>query len=156
MTFKVFISSSARDKNIVNELKDTLNRYGIVSILFSEVTANAPYSQSLRDQIQSSDCVLAIISAESADIDNVGYEIGLADSLNRPVIPIVEEGVAIPTFLFGKEYILIDRDQPKLSYQRAADYLNKLKLEKEQRNAIGGVLLLGLGLLLLGALFSSD
>lgn len=76
--------------------------------------------------------------------------------MNKPVIPIVEEGSEIPTFLEGKEYILVNSDQPKLSYQRAADYLNKLKLEKETRNAIGGVLLLGLGLLLLGALFSSD
>ena len=43
-----------------------------------------------------------------------------------------------------------------MSYEQAAKYLEGLKIEKERRNALGGLFLLGLGLLILAALASGD
>lgn len=156
MTFKVFISSSVRDIGIVEELRETLERYGITSITSREIPINVPIEQYLRHQIHNSDCFLAIIGRGGSQSENVNFELGIATSLNRPVIPVVEEGSVIPQNLANRQYILINRDQPRLSYENAAKYLKKLEVEKETRNAIGGLILLGLGLLLLGALFSSD
>ena len=168
MTFKVFISSSLEDIHLVNELKETLERYGILPILPMEmaelkqyIEGARPYRPSKEDltpmimqQIQTSDCVLVIVGRGGKRSEFVDFETGVATAQNKLIIPIVEEGAEIPKTLANKEYILIDRNQPRLSYERAAQYLNKLKIEKERRNAIGGLLLLGLGFLLLAALVS--
>ena len=53
--------------------------------------------------------------------------------LFRPIIPIVERGAYIPDSLRDKEYIVIDRTQPKLSYENAAKYINSLKIQKDKR-----------------------
>ena len=172
MTFKVFISSSMEDMHIVDELRKTLERYGIQPVLSPEemharetpdfyLLRKIPPSEiglipDIKHQIQNSDCILVIIGRGGRRFENVDFEIGIATALNKLVIPIVEEGSEIPKSLANREYILIDRNRPKLSYERAAQYLNRLKLEKERRNAIGGLVLLGLGLLLLGALVSGD
>jgi nucleoside 2-deoxyribosyltransferase len=156
MTFKVFISSSVRDMQIVRELKEILERYGIIPVLPSEVILPMPIARVINQQIQTSDCVLVIVGRGGERSETVNFELGVATALNKPVIPIVEEGSEIPENLINKEYILMDRNRPKLSYERAAQYLSRLKVEKETRNAIGGLLLLGLGLLLLSALASSD
>ena len=161
MTFKVFISSSMEDIHIVNELKETLERYGIETILPSEYEIELmppalPLADMIKRQIQISDCVLVIIGRGGRRSESVGYELGIATAMNRLVIPIVEEGSEIPPILINRQYILIDRNQPRLSYENAAQYLKRLKIEKERKNAIGGLVLLGLGLLLLGALASED
>jgi len=171
MTFKVFISSSMKDMRIVEELKETLERYGIEPILPTDIiiekvmerhlfgdgierreTRTMPWIANIQQQIHKSDCILVIVGMGGRRSEFVDLEIGMATALNKLVVPIVEEGAKIPRTLVDRQFILIDRNQPKLSYERAAQYLNRLKIEKERRNAIGGLLLLGLGLLLLNAL----
>lgn len=171
MAYKVFISSSLKDMQAVNELKGSLTRYGIESILPSEpdIVPPSPWfaksppipfpvSQTdlVKKQIQDSDCVLVVIGRDGSRSESVDFEIGVAMGSGRLIIPLIEEGANIPRTLSDKQYILIDRNQPRLSYERAAQYLNQLKIEKEKRNAAAGLLLLGLGLFLLAALASSD
>jgi len=86
----------------------------------------------------------------------VNYEIELARKLSKQIIPIVERGAYIPDSLGDKEYIVIDRTQPKLSYENAAKYINSLKIQKEERSVLGGLLLVGIGLVLLAALTSDE
>jgi nucleoside 2-deoxyribosyltransferase len=163
MTFKVFISSSVSDIHIVNELKRTLERYGVQPIMPSEVEEyrgraffggeiRSPPSitDKIKQLIRISDCVLVIIGRGGGQSTHVGFEIGVASALDKLIIPIVEEGSEIPKNLVDREYILIDRNRPKLSYERAAQYLNRLEIEKQKRNNIGGLLLL------LAALASGD
>lgn len=155
MTFTVFISSSVRDMQIIRELKETLERYGITSVLSPDTfPPSVSIEQTISQQIQASDCVLVIIGRYGERSETLNSELGLATRLNRRIIPIVEEGAEIPENLHGREYILMDSNQPRLSYVHAAQYLSRLKVEKETRNIIGGLLLLGLGVLLLGALTS--
>ncbi|MGD0994944.1 MAG: toll/interleukin-1 receptor domain-containing protein [Candidatus Bathyarchaeia archaeon] len=157
MTFKVFISSSVLDSTVANELKNNLERYGIISVLSPNNEAmSLPYEQFVRNQIQTSDCLLAIMGKGGSRLENVNYELGMAVALNKIVLPFVEKGSNIPQFLAQKAFIVFDRDNPRLSYERTAQYLNQLKIEKEKRDSIGGLLLLGLGIILLGALASSE
>lgn len=156
MTFRVFISSSMKDMEIVNELREMLVRYGIEASVPWEIPAGTQVADKISEEIQKSDCVLLIIGKGGGRSANVDFEIGIATALKKLIIPLVEQGSEIPKSLLNREYVSIDRNQPKLSYERAAQYLRSLKVEKEKRNAIGGLLLLGLGLLLLAALTSGD
>jgi len=168
MTFRVFISSSIEDIHTVNELRKTLERYGIQSIvpdvegyrgthyIGGEIRPLGAIVDEIKQRIQASDCVLAIIGKGGSQSENVDSEIGIARGLGKLIIPVVEEGCEIPQNLANRGYILMDKNRPRLSYERAAQYLNTLRIEEERRNAIGGLLLLGLGLLLLAALASGD
>jgi hypothetical protein len=164
------------DTNTVNELRETIHRYGIETSLSEEVTsvrdqpiddaskAHAYYGimfepifqSQIRARVVNSDCVLVMISRNGTRSEIVNWEIGIAEGLGKTIIPIIEQGAEIPETLRGKQYIIVDRNQPRLSYDNAAQYLNRLKIEKESRNAIGGLLLLGIGLFLLAAIASSD
>jgi len=163
VTFKVFVSGSIRETEIIGELIETLGRYGIQSTIPGEFSndiafpvTGVPTANLVEHQIQNSDCVLFIITKDGMRADAVNLELGIARALNRVIVPIVEEGAKLPANLANVPYISIDRNQPKLGYERAAEYLSKLKTEKENKNTIGGLVLLGLGLLFLGLLASSD
>jgi hypothetical protein len=156
LTFKVFISASILDFAIVEELRKTLGKYGIESVTSKDIPRVKSITQFLSQQIGDCDCFLAIIGIGGTQLNNVNYEISLAISQNKPIIPIAEEGALIPQIIANRQYIVMDRKQPLLSYEHAATYLHELKIKKEQKNAIGGLVLLGLGLLLLGAIVSSD
>ena len=158
MTFRVFISASMEDIHIVNELIEIFKRHGIDIVLPQETMLTEPITVTdmTKKQIRTSDCVLAIMGRGGSWSADVAFEIGMAAALGKLVIPIVEEGTEIPASLRQTECIIVDKNQPKLSYERAARYLDKLKIEKERRNAVGGLVLLGLGLLLLDALASGN
>ena len=156
MTFKVFISSSMQNMYVVNEFINVLYKYGIETIVPWEISISEEYEKTIYQLILSSDCVLVIIGLRSGYLDNVNYEVELARKLFKPIIPIVESGAYIPDSLKNNEYILIDRAQPKLSYENAAKYINSLKIQKEKRSGLGGLLLLGIGLVLLAALTSEE
>ncbi|MCL5876334.1 MAG: toll/interleukin-1 receptor domain-containing protein [Candidatus Bathyarchaeota archaeon] len=156
MPFKVFISASMKDRAIVQELKSTIVKYGITAMSVDEMPANENVEHYIRNQIWSTDCFLAIIGNDSTQSRNVDLEMGMAVSYNKVIVPIVEEGASIPRSIASRQFILIDKDNPRLSYERAANYLNQLKMEQDKRNSIGGLVLLGLGILLLGALASSS
>lgn len=156
MTFSVFIISSMTDSETVNELKRVLNQYGIQTYTSHDFTNNTNLVNSVRTTIMNSDCILAIITRDSKQSRNVDFQIGVATGSHKLIIPIIEKGSEIPRILDNMQYIEIDKQYPKLSYERAAKYLSGLKIEKENRSTIGGLLLLGLGLVLLGALASGD
>lgn len=115
-----------------------------------------PIVDKTKHQIETSDCTLVIVGRGGSRSESVDLEVGMATRLNKLIIPIVEEGAQIPRSLTTRRCILIDRNQPELSYERAAQYISSLKIEKERRNAIGGLVLVGLGLLFLAALASED
>jgi len=155
------------DMYVVNELEETLRRYGIEisspKRVFESMYGYARHgpiafpkddrvSVDLRQHIQNSDCVLIIVGRGVGR--SINTEVKLASLYGKLLIPIVEEGAEIPRSLAHRECIVVDKNQPRLSYERAAQYLNKLKIEKERRNSIGGLLLLGIGVLLLAALVS--
>ena len=154
--FRVFISSSINDMYIVNELTNILNKYGIETSVPWNLPTNIEYTRAIYQQIYNSDCILVIISLSTGYYENVNYEIKTAKSLSKTIIPLIEYGAYIPNNLRDKDYILIDRMQPRLSYENAAKYLHSLKIQKERKNGIGGLILLGLGLLLLAALSSEE
>lgn len=156
MTFSVYIISSLKDVDTVYELERVLNQYGIQVLTGPIVKPGAGLEESIKTTIMNSDCTLVMIGKEGRPSNNVNYEIGLAMGLGKLVIPIVEKGSEIPRNLADKQYIIIDKEYPKLSYEGAAQYLNKLKIEKESRSTIGGLILLGIGLLILGAIASGD
>ena len=157
MTYNVFISSSMDDMHLVQELRKMLEQYGIHAVIpVEEAITTTAFTEKIKQLIQSSDCVLVIIGKGGRRSRNVDFEVGIATAQNKLIIPLIEEGAEKPNILLNKMYIVIDKNKPQLSYESAAKYLSKQKIEKENRDTLGGLLLLGLGILILGALLSGD
>lgn len=145
------------DMNLVQDLRKMLEQYGIHAIIPTEESiAIASIVDKIKQLIQSSDCVLVIIGKGGQRSRNVDFELGLATGQNKLIIPLIEEGAEKPSILLNKPYIVIDKNNPQLSYESAAKYLSKQKIAKENRNTLGGLLLLGLGILILDDLLSEN
>jgi len=147
MIFKVFISHSSKDNDIVNSLYSVLKQSGIE--VYAALFSYAPgiqLSKKILDGIRKSDCVLVLLTGRARMSNWVQNEIGMAKALGKLIIPIVEEGVKVPSILAGIEYIRFDKKEPLRTVEHIRRYFEQLKLQKE-RNAIFG---LGLAALFLG------
>lgn len=156
MVFKVFISHSTKDMDVVNELARHLKLRNInahVSEWHEQPGKSLP--QKVTHLINGSDCVLALLTVGGERSHWVNQEIGYAKGVRKLVIPVVEDKVQVTGFLQGLEYIPFKRDNPYDAVTRAVKHLKTLATRKEQEeweNIILGGLLLFFGLLALGAI----
>ena len=148
MGFKVFVSHSSKDNEIVNSLYSVLKQSGIevYAVLFSP-EPGIQLSKKILEGIKTSDCVLVLLTSDSVISQWVQNEIGMAKALGKLIIPIVDKGVKVPSLLTGIEYIRFDKRDPLRTIEYIRNYFEQLKLRKEQNARFGlalAVLLLGL------------
>ncbi len=160
MTFKVFISSNLKDEKIIHEMKETFSNHDIETIILSEqISMGEPISEQINQLIDKSDCIIIIIGKNGDNTKTqslLALEMGLAIGKKKVILPLVEKDVDIPILLQDKKYIIYDRDNPRLTFEKVSQALKDLKIEKDKRNLIGGIILLGLGLIILDALGSKE
>ena len=94
--------------------------------------------------IRSSDCIVLICSVHSSQSQVVSWEIGVADSIGKLVIPLLVEGTPPPDYFFAREYIVVSPGNPGLDYGSLSQAMNKMR---EGRNLGRGLLAGALGLL---------
>lgn len=156
MAYKVFISHTAAEADLpfLNEILKRSATMGVQCYMAQHDTqAGTSLKDKLRQQIVECNCVLAFITKSSINSDWVKVEMGIAEGLQKLVIPVLENGVPCPSYLLGKEYIPFDpADVPKTA-AATAQYIGRLVLESEKKNAIGALLLAGIAL---WALFSKN
>ena len=154
MTFKVFISHSVHpdDTNILYTLANLLRQNGMDAYV---AEWNPEYGNYLPDKIKNainqSDVVIVILTNWSSRSAYVNQEIGYAED-RKLIIPLVEKGVEIKGFLVGKEYAEFDRMNYDTTLVNVTGFLKNMNIEKQQKEMLGNIILLGLGLLGLGAL----
>lgn len=147
---KVFISHSTKDMSIVNEFVNILKLKSIDAYMaVSDIRPGTDLWDKIESNIRSSNCVLAILTQDGSRSEMVNQEIATANAFNITVVPIVEKGVKLKGVLAGKEYIEFDKDNPNQAYINANNYLERLKLQVENRQFIWKLILAGLGLWLL-------
>lgn len=153
MGFTVFISHSTSDFSLVYQLKEWLEINGITAYL---AELDPQYGESIADKvaraIDQSDCVIAFLTKDGARSRWVNQEIGYAEGVPKLVIPVAEEGVTVPGFLEGREYVPFTWDNPAEAIDKLIAYLAEKKADAEaQRAGLAALLFLGLGLLTLAA-----
>ena len=139
MAFKVFISHSIKDLNLIIWLKDCLQRNGIETYIFEEYQQpGTRVSEKIAEAIDVSDCVLAFMTKDGSRSQWVHHEVGYAKGKGKMIIPVVEQGVISGGFLEGVEYIPFRRDDPYDAIDRTAHFLSlkKAKKEEEQRSKV--------------------
>ncbi|MBI4489957.1 MAG: toll/interleukin-1 receptor domain-containing protein [Deltaproteobacteria bacterium] len=136
MAYRVFISHSTRDQGLVIALANLLSRYGAtVSVAEWYLAPGEQLDKKVFGEIRSSDCVVLLLTRNGMRSDWVQQEIGCTLSSNKPLIPLVEQGVDPRDLgaLQGREYIEYDSEQPQQALVRTATYVKSLKLKKEEQ-----------------------
>jgi hypothetical protein len=86
---KVFISYSSKDTAYAAQLERLLHKTNVRGFLDqSDIAAGAGLSL-VRDEINSASALLVLLSDDAVKSNWVLFEIGLAQSLGKPIIPIL-------------------------------------------------------------------
>jgi hypothetical protein len=147
MAYKVFISHTAAEADLpfLDEILRRSATMGIQCYMAQHDTqAGTSLKDKLRQQILESNCVLVFITKSSINSDWVKIEMGIAEGLQKLVVPVLENGVSCPSYLLGKEYIPFDPQDVPRTAEATAKYIGRLAIETEKKNAIGVLLLAGL------------
>lgn len=143
MSFKVFISHSTKDFGFVNHIKYWLNRNLIDTYIFEEDSQpGTRVYEKIVKAIDTSECVLAIMTVDGSRSQWVRDEIVYAIGKKKLVIPIVEEGVQIIGFLEGIEYISYKPDDPEYTIGSVVEYLTHKRIEKESKQKGNAILVI--------------
>jgi len=133
--------------NLVEELANWLiSNHVVVYVAESQIEAGRPLQKKVSELIESSDCVIAILTIDGARSKWVNQEVGYAIRAGKLVVPIVEEGIDVGGFLESLEYIPFNRRNPYDAVTRTVEYMQRLSVRKEEeerkRLVFGGLLLL--------------
>jgi nucleoside 2-deoxyribosyltransferase len=161
MAFKVFLSYGVDpdEQAIVWRLQTLAAAHGLELYVPSRPGFSVPSSKRavlLQDQIRNAidacDCVLAIITVKTGAA--VEKELNYALAKTKLIIPIVEMSV--------QDHSLLGRLQPILRFSRldppgrieneVVAFLSQQRMDKEKRQAVGALVAIGMGLLLLSSL----
>ena len=110
-------------------------------------------SEQIRNAIDQSDCVLAIITSSTGRA--VDSELGYAQGKSKLIIPLVEQSVQDDTFLNSFSPIFrfsrLDGNPGRVEME-VFQFLKKQEKNKEILQAVGALVTVGMGLLLLASL----
>lgn len=120
MSYHIFISHSAKDKRLAQDLAQRLTEAGATVLSDAgEFSPGEEFRQKIRDTLRRVDEVVVLLTDNSAQSPWTRYEIGVADALNKRVTPvIVDEGVQNFVPMIGSQVV---------QYDALPQYLSSLK-----------------------------
>lgn len=148
MPYIVFLSHSmtSDDQPFVRQIADVLESQGITCYVAER---DGKFGQSLANKVEqalrNADCVVALLTQGGSQSAFVNQEIGLAQGIGKPIVPIVEKGLSLCGFKAGVEWIEFDRENPQQALLKFAPHMVRLAAAKEKANAIGALVLAALG-----------
>ena len=116
---------------IANDLK----RSGIEPLVLEEaLTPGTTIPGAMQQAIERSDFIIADLTGNSP---NVMYEVGFAQALRKPVLPIVQEGVGHVLPEFGSSlYLVYDPSKPNELLRNIHAWVSRYFSEEKRRTEI--------------------
>ena len=119
MSYKVFISSAERDRDLAKDLSQRLRQIG-VEVYSYHVYAKKPEEFIITDALRNADELIAIVTSNSLNDLPLMFEIGAGFSLQKRVMPLV-------VGLGPEELPPIIKDMECINYADLHIYINNLK-----------------------------
>jgi hypothetical protein len=155
MAFKVFLSyrNGPEEQLAVWRLQTLAAAHGIHIFVPPRNGAQAAMpprlSSDVRKMIDQSDCVLAIMTGPPGKF--VQAELTYALTKGTVVIPILPEGIPSPSFLSQLPTFRFSRSNPGKVEAEIIEFLKQQRFSKQNQQAVGALVAIGLGLLVLSA-----
>lgn len=91
--YTVFVSHSTKDMFLIRQLEKYLDNYGVDVIIAEDIRQlGIELDEKFNDLISKSNIVLALLSKNALDSEWVEKEINYAYSIQKPILPLVENG----------------------------------------------------------------
>ncbi len=152
MAFRVFLAhrASPRDSPLVTAIHDGLTEQGVECFVAENYREPGRLiTEKIEDAILNCDVVIVLWTKEAAASAFVNQEVGFAKARRKLVIPFVEAGVKLEAFLHGTDLIEFGRDTIEKAINTLDEFVNGLKLGKEQKQLILGICVAVLGIIAL-------
>lgn len=159
---RVFISYSTKDEKLVSCLKSYLGNLVEVYLAPEDPQPGQILAEKIRQEIGKSDLFIVLLTPNSTISSYVNQEIGYAEGIKKPVIPVVLEGTPDKALamLQGREYIKFDPQNPEKTREQILKVVSRIQeniyKEKGQENFILGMIVGFLFMLFLLALASEQ
>jgi nucleoside 2-deoxyribosyltransferase len=157
MPFKVFLSYSLdpSEETLAWRLQTLAAAHGVemyVPRRGSSPSRQKAFASEAMNAIDRSDCVLAIITGKTDRA--VEGELRHALAQRKPVVPIVRSDLADHPLLaqFPRVFTFSPGDNPGELETQVVEFLKQQQLSKDKQQAMGGLVAVGVGLLLLYSL----
>ncbi len=109
MRYKIFISHSTQDMFLIRQLAKHLDNYGIDVVIAEDIRSpGIKLEEKIYSLIRECDFVLGILTSNGVNSEWVRKEINYAHKINKPIIPLVEEGIRINMDI---EYVPFDSSE---------------------------------------------
>jgi hypothetical protein len=147
MGYKVFVSHSGKDYDLVRSIQDAATPLGVTIYTYEQdLQPGCSLPQKLLNNIESSNAMIVLLTKDGSVSPAVNQEIGVAKRAGKLIVPIIDDGVDPMSFpmLQGCEFLTLNRANP-------SDTLLKLmpRLATLKSNSDWGILVL----IVIGALF---
>ena len=159
MAYKVFLSHSALDAELVAGIKAQIEALGIVVYLYEEHSEpGRSVTAKLQEAIRTHDALLALVTPSSASRTYVHQEIGYALGQGKPAVAIVTPGVdaRVLAMLSDNEYVGLDPDSPLIGMSRLLGFLQQQATARQQKQQEELLLAMAVIALLLIAAYSAS
>lgn len=134
MGYQVFLSYSTKDKNLVLDIKNSLEKTNMsVYMAEEDLQPGTSLPSKILRNIKSSDCMVVLLTDMGNRSQFVHQEIGAARMADKLVIPVVEKKIERKTraLLAGLEYISFDKSKPQGAINKVVSYITHLKMKLE-------------------------
>ncbi len=151
MTYRIFVSHSAADIDLVNTIRAHAEGIGVETYFYErDSQAGRKVSAKLREAIRRSDAVLAVFTDASAGSAYLHQEIGVAIGLGKPVLPLIAPTADRPpmAMLEGDKYIALDPADPAAGTAALVQSLHKRQMSKVQDQLLLTVVIIAFVILL--------
>jgi len=153
VAYKVFISYSSKNLDVVDWAHATLAQPGLTEVFAAEysVVPSAVLNKEIIQAIRTCDLFVLLWTQEARKSDYVPQEIGIAVDANKTILPVVmEENLPVPGFISCLKYLPAHKNFEG-SFQWLAQFVrdNAARQQNNQRLAalvamlIGGIWLFG-------------
>jgi hypothetical protein len=153
MATSVFLSHAGPDIELVRKVARHARTLDVGTYLYEDdARAGAMISAKLEEAIRRSDAVIVLLTKNSQHRPSVHSEVGIARSLGKIIIPVIEVGVDPLQFVFlqGLEWIELDFEKLDEALLRVQERLKHL-VDLAKQHATMLVVLLIIGAIILFA-----
>lgn len=158
MAFKVFLSyrNGPEEQLVVFRLQTLAAAYGIHvfvpprnGLQRSPARQSRPLSEDVQRMIDQSDCVLAIMTGVPGRA--LQAELTYASAKGKTILPVLRADMEPPAFLGGMPVFRFSPNDPSGVETKVVEFLRQQQFSKQQSQAMGALVAIGLGLFLLAA-----
>ncbi len=124
---KIFFSYSQKDSALADRIARELRTLGVEVFIDSSIMPGEDFRAALKTAVAKADVVLALISSSYAAANSwMGYEVGMAEALHKPVLTLASDRLSasdLPSDVSSRQIVYFDPQSPESAVREVVERL---------------------------------